>query len=582
MNRHPFHVSAAVMALVSISGQVLADGRVPLNSLSLEVNNYIHSTGGGKFEPYSVLGFRQPVTAGGAGVKPKMRLVPELRVPSNGVRYVSTSGMNITPTDCTQQPVRTIDLTVRIENKLPTESQKNAVGAATLGIRVERELIAWPTTPMGPVKWPGTPDPMAIDAIYNLYTAELTRRQDWSKEYDKYDVSMVVLEDLALDLSVDGAVISTTRYPGSMAATSGSTLRLTLRNPDAYTCNRILNGAYEVIARYRFNDTGSAQINAKFEVRSSLTNFIKETQTATARSKTSGWKILGIGSRRSKMKSSLESTMTVENNSETIERTTIVMSDANKELIERFESVFFPRLSKQEAIDNHLKAAAEAEASNRPDLAKAHLAYVAALTNGREDLETDAIGAAAALNDGDYATFVAKGVRFSDNDDSRTDSFRRTLDVSVNDDVIREWSQSQSVTKVREASTPILKSNDLRSTPYFGLTGAPIQYRFLTEFNGWEPRESLLVGAIDPTGPLATAGLLPGMIIHRVGSTRVSTLTDVEDALKFARPGQTVSVEILERTGFFLNNFNYQTGKMIFRNVTVGSMPMVVSGRNDR
>jgi hypothetical protein len=72
------------------------------------------------------------------------------------------------------------------------------------------------------------------------------------------------------------------------------------------------------------------------------------------------------------------------------------------------------------------------------------------------------------------------------------------------------------------------------------------------------------------------------MIIHRVGSTRVSTLTDVEDALKFARPGQTVSVEILERTGFFLNNFNYQTGKMIFRNVTVGSMPMVVSGRNDR
>jgi hypothetical protein len=430
--------SVAIFGLAWCVGNVLADP-IPLNSLRFEVVNYLYLEAPGRYTSYSVLGFRQPVTAGGAGIKPKMKLLPELTVPLSGVTYASSTGMDINPTDCAQQRVRTIRITVRASSRVPTESQKIAVGAATRNIKVEREMTPWAVNAMGqPVMWMATPYPLEVARLHSEYSAEIAKRQDWANEYGKYDASMATLDNLHLDLQIDGDVVSTARFPGSLVGTSGSSMTMTLRDPDAYTCNRIVNGAYDVIARYRFNDSGSAQINARFEVRKALKTFVRETQTATARSKSAGWKVLGIGSRRSNIKSSLESSMVVQGETGTLEKTTIVMSDANDEMIQQFESVFFPRLSKADAIINHL-AAAEANSTNNPELAKAHRAYANALTTGREDLETDAVGAAAALNEKDYATFIAKGIRFSDNNDSRTESFRRTLDVDVSDDRCFCW-----------------------------------------------------------------------------------------------------------------------------------------------
>ena len=62
------------------------------------------------------------------------------------------------------------------------------------------------------------------------------------------------------------------------------------------------------------------------------------------------------------------------------------------------------------------------------------------------------------------------------------------------------------------------------------------------------------------------------MIIHRIGSTRVSTLADLDRVTQLLKPGDRVRVELLEQSGFMLNLYNYRLGAMIFRDVNVGSI----------
>jgi hypothetical protein len=256
------------------------------------------------------------------------------------------------------------------------------------------------------------------------------------------------------------------------------------------------------------------------------------------------------------------------------------MSDANEDMIREFESVFFPELLKNEVIANHLAAADEADA-NKPALAKAHRDYAAALTNGSEDLETDAVGAAAALNEQDYATFIAKGVRFSNNSDSRTDNFRRTVKVDFSSADQKIWSQARSVTRQRQTSSPVALATKQRFGPALGVySGAQISYNSLQPIYGWVSRTGLLVGGLHPAGALAAAGVMPGMILMRVDGQQVQSMADIGRALEYLEPGQTIPVEVLENTGGWINPMTPVWGTNKYYTVTVGSYPMPPEERN--
>lgn len=574
--------SSSIALVAALLSGAAAQAQVVINSKQVRVSHYVYPTGAGKWGVYDAIGFAQPISAGGAGVKPKMFLMPSLTVPVGGVKFVDNNGNDYVPTNCTTKPARTITFSVRSAAALPTEVQKVAVGAALTGTNVEAYRVPWPVDAAGnPTMWTGVAGQpgivAAVNQAYALDRLEVDKQRNYATQYDAYDTSIATLNKLSLDLIIDNEVVATQSFAGSLVAANTATVSLSLLRPDTYTCNRIASGNYSIVARYRFNDNHSATINARFDVKQSLRHFVEETQKATTKSSSSGWKIMGIGSRRSKMKTSLETSMTVDGEQIVIENTTVVMNDANDSMIQEFESVFFPQLTKEETIANHIAAAAAATTAGNTALAKAHSDYAASLTNGSEQLETDAVGAAAALNKEDYATFIAKGVRASNNNDSRTDNFRRTVDINVSSTQIQEWNQARSVTKERETSTPVVAATKQRFGPILGIQGgAPFTYLSLQPMVGLQPRSGFIVGGLQPTGPMATAGIQTGMVIMRINGDTIQSLADVGTAIQYLEPGQQVQVEALEKTGGWLNPITPVWGTNSYYTVTVGSYPLPV------
>ena len=279
------------------------------NSIEHRVGGFYEQVSPTELSEYSVIGFAQPLNAGSPTVPPRMYLMPSLTVASDGVRFINDIGNTYTPSDCSAQPAQSIVFTVKVRAVLPNQVQKVAVGAALSGENAEYVYPDWPVDGMGnPSMWgPGATMPGVLDAVRSLrqgqYQGFLDKQKIWQETYERYNVSFATLNRLSLDLLVDGERVAISEYIGSSVNNNGN-IRLTYRRPSVYNCNLIRGGNYEIRARYGFNDTLNRTINARFDSKQSIETFLRETQAATVQSRNSGWRVLGIGSRRSRMKSS--------------------------------------------------------------------------------------------------------------------------------------------------------------------------------------------------------------------------------------------------------------------------------------
>ncbi|KQY75143.1 PDZ domain-containing protein [Brevundimonas sp. Root1423] len=575
-------VGLAIASACLLATGSTALAQVPPNSLERRVQGFYEQVSPTRLTEYSIVGFAQPLNAGSPTVPPRMYLMPSFTIATDGVRFINDVGNTYTPSDCSVQPAQSIVFTVRVRAALPNATQKVAVGAALSGENPQYFYPDWPVDGMGnPAMWgPGATMPGVYAAVRSLregqYKGFLDQQNLWRATYDRYNVSFATLNELALDLYVDGERVAISEYPGSTVGNNGN-LNLTYRRPSIYNCNLVRGGNYEVRARYKFNDTLNRTVNARFDSRQSVQTFLRETQKATAKSRSSGWRVLGIGSRKSRMKSSLDQTLRLNEDREVIEGTSIVTFDADDSMIADFENLFFPTLSKQRAIENHREAAVAAEANGNTALAEAHRKYADALTNGSEDLETDAVGAAAALNEGDYATFMAKGVRFSQNNDSRTDNFRRTVDFEVVTTEMRTWDQSKTVTVQRESVTAVrILGHEIDEPTLGAYAGLPYTFPFVRSAYPLNVTNEtgLLLGGIIPNSPLGQAGLQPGMIITEVDGVSVSSRADLDDVIANRSPGDRIEVRTLQYTGMAPPYAPTVTlGSEASHWVTVGSRP---------
>jgi len=531
---------------------VPAPCQVPINSVKVAVVGYTYPSNSGEIIAYDVVGFKQPQGATGSGEKPRVFLLPTLRVPRSGVRFANSHGLTYSPTDCVAEPAGAITIELRASGSLPNDRQRPAIGAALAGDHKAQWLPIWPKDFLGkPEMWDRVSAlPFAaavIKPMFDSYEEAIKQQNEYIAAYKSFDISLATLNELSVELRVDNVVVARDLFNGSLVTAGAAPMLLGIKSPDPFICNRILQGEFQITARYRFNDTSSSKIKARFDSKQTLRKFIRETQVAVTSSKSSGWKVFGIGKRRSRLKTSMETSMESETDVGSIQDTTIVMYDPDDKMIEQFESVFFPALSKQQAIDNHTEAANAALAAGNPSLAKVHLDYAAALASGGEKLETDAIAAAAALSEGNYADFVARGVRATESDDSRTDNFRRTMEVGVTVQEAKIWDQAKTVTKQRESITTVNIGDrkvraDLGFYSSLPVTYTEVQKGCINCQHG-KLRAGLMLGAINPSGPLRRAGILPGQIIIGVNGSEVKSLSELTAAVKDLKPGSIVSVE---------------------------------------
>ena len=133
------------------------------------------------------------------------------------------------------------------------------------------------------------------------------------------------------------------------------------------------------------------------------------------------------------------------NRSDQRSSTVIAIEDAPPSLVRYFEEQFFPELSERSVIANHNDAANRAREKGDSSRAEIHAKYAKAIENHDADLEATAIAEAAiALAAGDYATFLAKGVRFRNESNRRSDSWHQVITAEVEGSEGREFLASST------------------------------------------------------------------------------------------------------------------------------------------
>jgi len=535
--------AAAIMVQRNANAQV-----PPQNSTFISVENYQHLDSFGDVVLYQVSGFAEPLAS---GITPKIFLLPRIIVNQDDIVYYGVDGTKIAPSLYKSQEIGSITITPKVLSGMPNSMQRVAIAGALKGQAVT-EYLPPPLKNganyvMTPVAMSYPPAASAVMLGVQSYESKVAEQNVLAAELNKYQPVSASLNQTEVQLSIGGVVVASRTYKGT-ATTLGP---ITLTNPTTFQKNQIIAGAFELAVLARFPDSSVASIKAKFNTNQAVDSFVEETQEAITKSKSSGFQVFNLGSRRSKMRTSLSSSIKSDDNVTAMDNTVIVMSDATDSMIDLFESQFFPNISRQNVINDHLAAAKEASTAGNLSLAKIHQDYATAIQQNNEMAEADSVGAAAALAAGDYATFIAKGVRSINSNDKREDSFRRVESHKGTYETNTNWDQIKQVSILRETTIPVTFDAPKRRIPRIGFCNMTANMPYVWVAPGpYAPnyinRTGLMVSCVQEGSPAASADLLPGNVIVTIGTKVLNSYADMETAMADFEPGDTIPFWVLQ------------------------------------
>lgn len=537
--------------LIAVAG-MLASGvgwAIEPNSNYFEVRDFYYPTAGGDYQSYSASGYRQAPTP---GVMPKILLLPTISVQKQGIKYFRSNGTSYDPQNEPDTLPALITIKPTYVSTMPNDYQSTAIASVLDGQSLDRFLPPSLKNAGMPVMtqdaYMALPIRAGIQEDYFNYDNRLAAQQTLANKYLNYQKQNVALLNVEVQLLIAGSVVASRKYSGS----SSSLGEISLLAPTEFQANQVREGSFELMVVSRFQDTKTSSIQANFNAVQAVNSFVEETQQALTKSKASGFQVFGIGSRRSTMTTSINKSMQSSDNVQLLERTQVVMYDASDDMIAQFESKFFPELAKQDVIDRHLAAADEAAKSGNLDLAKAHTDYAAAVRDGDRMKEVDSVAAAAALSAGDYAGFLAHGVRAINSNNTHSNNFRRLESKQTIIDQSKEWNQVRTVSVSREISVPVMMASEQTFAPRVGICALRHDVDYIwVQLNAWNapypvPLKGVMVSCVEENSPAAQAGLIPGMFLRMVAGKQVTTVADVSEAIKSKQPGEIISFRIAQ------------------------------------
>ena len=540
--------SLATVMAVSLATPVVAQERIQPNSQYFMVSDFFVPDASGELEEYRAAGFAQP---GATGVSPRLWLLPVMSVDPESLTFYDERGIPFTPSQYSDRTAASISVPIRYDASMPDARERAGIAAALKGESLNRWATHWLAGPDRPFVHPPLAGNPAVGNLvfqaYQQYKPFYDKLGQYAKAYEGYQPHAATLNEVRVQLLVDGEVIAMRDYSGSLVNFGNSMPSLTVTAPTLYQQNKIAAGDFEVNVGYRFLDAKTSVVEGRYDVRQVLRQFVEETRRAKTKRTSSGWQVLGFGSRRSRLKTSLEENFTSNANVEQMEGTRVVTYDATDDMLDSFEAAFFPALSKQQLFDRHMKAAEQAQASGKDDLAKLHRDYATAIANDDEMAEVDIDKAAAALSAQDYAGFIAHGMRFSNSSHQRTDNFRRVINTTAEIEQRKEWLDYRTQTVQRETTVPVAIEAGREWKAAMGLCEAgnmtvPIFRPYMPP----QPRQVTVLSCIEPQGPLHKAGFQPGMWVVDFDGQTVSSISDIENLLAAREPGDHINVRYID------------------------------------
>jgi hypothetical protein len=546
---------------ILVSTSAPAAGQVPPNSRYFSVEGYYYRDSTGNYRPYRVAGFASPPQTGSPA---RLIILPTIYVNETSTRFFNANGQLFQPDSTSVTRAEYITIEPKITNAVPTPVQAPAVGAILQGVKYDQSFApplmntmgqpyihdGLANTPPGVLHWPSYAT--TIMQYYSGYIGELQRQAGFAAVYGSYLPQQGNVSALRISLLIGGELVAERTIPGT-SVSPNTIASISVQSPTIAQQNMIASGDYELQLTYEFRDVSTSSIQAEFDAFAVMDQFINEAQSATTRNSSSGVQILGIGSRRTKIKSALNQQIQSQHTEQNVEGTSIRMYDANDAMVKRFEDAFLPKIGLADVILGHRQAAAAARQQGNTRLAEIHEGYANALANSNE---LDAVNyelAAASLTAGDWRGFLAHGVRASSNNDRRVNEYRRVITNHEDIRRHRSWSELQQVTLQREA-TAIVRPPRFRQLPaYWGDCGAiPVQVNAFVAAGGapptLQPTDGVLITCVHQGSPAAEAGLYAGHIVTKVDNLRIRTLADWHRATRSYRPDQQATVKVFRHT----------------------------------
>jgi hypothetical protein len=542
-------ISALSLLVYPVMSQVTS------NSNRFEVKNYIAIDDNGRYNPYYAHGFAENV---GNGSNPSLFIMPLLELKLENIKFIDLNGNE---TNKNNNDVYSISIPIIANLSLPNESQKAAIGAAlNTGTTikyfsapiVKNNFGVIPVNPNAGV-WTGQ-----IIAQATQYEQKyIIPQQQLITSYGIYKAQIISLSEYEVIVKVGNDVVYDERFPGTLISMGNTLDDIAIDRPTEYVKNRIANGNFSIVIKYKFKDSKGSYINAQIDAQRIINQFLSDDQKSSVSQSSSGWSFLGFGSSRKSIKSNFDQQVNEQFTDQRIANTTIEMYDADDQMIQLFENAFFPVLSQQNAIENHIASAERAKLDGNTQLMQYHLDYAKALQTNNPNLEADIGKAVASLAQKDYVGFIANGVRWGDYKASGNSSFRRTLNSTEMTQMLTKWSQTKKISVQHAVTQKVALSQTVDYRASIGLIDGiayPSTNMYIT--NGYntvvKSIKGVILGPITEGGALHQNNISPGSLITKIGSQSVFDGQSLTNAINNYKPGQTANIVLIEQVGFNL------------------------------
>ena len=551
-----------------------AFSQVTPNSNRFDVENYIAIDNTGKYYPYTVHGFYENAANGATA---RIYILPILKLDLTKIKFLDQQGNETNQGD---ENIRSMIIPVARDLALPNESQKAAIDAAINGhttIKAFYPPIVKNAAGLPVINPVVNSNPILYNQIVgmaNNYEANaMIPQQNLINDYNtRYKAQIISLAELEIIVEVGSEVVYAKRIPGSWITTGGTISKITIDNPKEYVKNVIAGGNGQILFSYKFKDSKSSTISAHIDATAIVNQLLSEAYQSSVSQKSSGWSFLGFGSSKKSIKSSFDQQVSQQYTANSLANTSIEMYDADDQMIKEFENTFFPTLSQQEAIQNHINAAEKAKVEGNTALMNLHLKYVESLQNNNPNLTPNIEAAVAALGKKDYVGFIANGVRWGSNSASGNNSFRRVLSSNEMTSMAANWNQTKVISIQHSVTQPVSALEEVEFKASLGTIDAISFQNNLPMFNGYNVSvqniNGVIIGPITVGGALHSNNIMPGVIMTKIGSYSVYSGQTLTDALSHYKPGDKIYITLIMPA----TNPNYYQEQRV--QITLGAYPM--------
>lgn len=562
------------LALLSALAPPLGAVEITANTKFFNLTNWVYKDDASPdMHLYNVAGF---YIANVPLASQKVFILPSIRYSANSVQFVSKNGMPIDDTSSVKaEDVEVVEVTLSYNGNLPNREQSIGIVSqlGTTTVKPVATYIPFDFNFMNNpsfVNW-GLP-PYMRTAISN----DLAKLQQDTAQADSLYTTwqsrspqVVAIKNATIRAIINGQVVAETSYSNWLAL-AGSLPVLYLKGLTQYQINRIRTGGMELTVDYTFQDAKTSSINAQFDFKAIMQRVVDDSYSRVVSKKASGFQFLGMGSRKSTMKEKIRQTLTDQTTGGTYGQTMIQMDDADDSQVAMFAERFFPTLSREKVIENHLSAAAAAEAEGKKELAETHRRYAEDLQADKLDLSVDTAAALAALEKDDYVGFIAHGLKIGSSANKGTFEYYRVLNAK-SELVKKEYWSHQMNTTVNRTITQLVPVKAVERKPFLGMCSANNMRLALwvaDNTGNWFPnpmlKNYLVPFCVVQNSPMANAGIAPGTLLETIDGIVINNVNDLRAALNKKRPGEKINVVKLNQ------DFHPMVpGNVVFRRETV-------------